>query len=353
MITLLILSLLIQNAHADTSFSEAAWARAVSACDSSMLYAPHVAKGKFFNPWMAQPEHDFFSVFKSHVLGKAPGYTREEEEYLPPILPLTKKRIEEHGQGDFIVWIGHSTFLIRLNGAYFVTDPIMSERAVIIKRKSQPAMTVQELNTLAPLTVLLSHNHHDHLDRSTMKALPASTRVFAPMGLQDLIRDMNRKRVAAMDWWETRDAGNGVTIYCLPAQHWSLRLLNLTNTSLWCSYMIVTDKVVIYFGGDSGYFIGYREFAKRFPKIDYALLPMGAYRPRWFMHYSHLDPAELLKASADLNARVTIPMHWGAFKDGEEPVGFPALDLRRLMAKDSTAQTDIRMPALGEIINLF
>jgi L-ascorbate metabolism protein UlaG (beta-lactamase superfamily) len=240
-----------------------------------------------------------------------------------------------------------------LNGVYFITDPVFSKRIAVPRRRTLPAFTVKEMLAFAPhVNVLLTHNHHDHLDLSSIKALPAGTRVFAPLGLRDLVRDLNRKGVKEMDWWQSADAGNGVAIHCLPAQHWSLRLLTRTNTSLWCSFMIVTDKVVIYFGGDSGYFIGYREIAKRFPKIDYAILPMGAYRPRWFMHYSHLDPEEVLKAASDLNARHVLTMHWGAFALGEEPAGFPGLDLRRLLQKNPMDSGKVIMPAIGEIIQV-
>jgi L-ascorbate metabolism protein UlaG (beta-lactamase superfamily) len=144
-----------------------------------------------------------------------------------------------------------------------------------------------------------------------------------------------------MDWWQEMDFGNGTQLVCLPMQHWSRRIGQGFNDTLWASFMLITPEVTIYLGGDSGYFIGYKEIAKRFPGIDYALLPTTAYHPRWFMHYNHMNVDEAIEAFHDLNARFMIPQQWGTFHLGDEPPGYPALELKRKISLSA----DLTQPA--------
>ena len=132
-----------------------------------------------------------------------------------------------------------------------------------------------------------------------------------------------------MNWWEQLSINENVQLTCLPAQHWSLRLFQGYNTTLWASFMIKSPATTIYFGGDSGYFKGYREIGRVFDDIDYALLPITAYDPRWFMHYPHMNTNEAIQAFADLGADFFIPTQWGTFHLGDNPPGLPPLDLKR------------------------
>jgi N-acyl-phosphatidylethanolamine-hydrolysing phospholipase D len=122
-----------------------------------------------------------------------------------------------------------------------------------------------------------------------------------------------------------------VKLVCLPAQHWSRRIGQGVNSTLWASYMLITPETKIYFGGDSGYFVGYREIGTHFTNIDYALLPITAYHPRWFMHYSHMNAQEVVNAFRDLGAKYFIPTQWGSFNLGDNPPGYPVLDLKRVI----------------------
>jgi L-ascorbate metabolism protein UlaG (beta-lactamase superfamily) len=121
------------------------------------------------------------------------------------------------------------------------------------------------------------------------------------------------------------------------------------NETLWASYMLITPGVKIYLGGDSGYFIGYREIGRRFPGIDYALLPTTAYHPRWFMYYSHMNIDEAIAAFADLEARYMIPHQWGTFQLGDEPPGYPCLDLKRQIAEKRLDASRFIIMDIGEI----
>jgi L-ascorbate metabolism protein UlaG (beta-lactamase superfamily) len=133
-------------------------------------------------------------------------------------------------------------------------------------------------------------------------------------------------------------------------QHWSRRIGQEINTTLWASFLLITPTVRVYFGGDTGYFIGYQEFGRKYPGIDYALLPTTAYHPRWFMHYAHMDVDEALEAFRELGARVMIPQQWGTFHLGDEPVGYPAVELERKIAERRLDPARYRIMNLGEIL---
>ncbi|MEW6332910.1 MAG: MBL fold metallo-hydrolase [Thermodesulfobacteriota bacterium] len=333
----------------NNAFDEVKWRQEVLRADPSLLYASHFREDAFFNPWMPMEDKGFFTFLLWRFSQKG-SYTDEQKAYRPKVIAGLKERILSH-PGDFIVWIGHATFLIRINGEYWLTDPMFSHRALLPARKTPPGMTLDELKSLGgKLNVVVSHNHYDHLDRSSMAALPDDTRVFAPLGLKATIEGMNKKEVREMDWWQSLDAGNGITLVCLPAQHWSRRVFQGRNATLWASYLLVTPKRKIYFGGDSGYFVGYKEIGRRFPGIDYALLPVTAYQPRWFMHYAHVDVRESIDAFRDLGARTFIPQQWGTFPLGDEPVGYSILELNKTIKAQNLDPSKFITLDIGQIL---
>jgi L-ascorbate metabolism protein UlaG (beta-lactamase superfamily) len=143
--------------------------------------------------------------------------------------------------------------------------------------------------------------------------------------------------------------GNGTSLTSLPAQHWSRRIGQDVNTTLWASYLLMTPAASIYYGGDSGYFVGFQEFGKRYPDIDYALIPLTAYHPRWFMHYAHMNAPEAIQAFEDLGARYFIPTQWGTFQLGDNPPGFPMLDLKRTLERLGHDTTPFLIMDIGQI----
>jgi L-ascorbate metabolism protein UlaG (beta-lactamase superfamily) len=211
-------------------------------------------------------------------------------------------------------------------------------------------VSIEELLALdVDFVVLLTHNHYDHLDKKSMEKFPKGTKVYAPKGLSNAINKMNGKVVHELDWWESADLGNGIRIHSVPAQHWSLRAFSGRNKTLWCSFVVETADGEIFAGGDSGYFKGFREIGRKFSNIRVAFLPIGASRPRWFMHYAHMDSSEMLLAATELGARSVLPIHWGAFNLGEEPAGYPGLEIRRIIENsDHGYRGNIFLPSLGE-----
>ena len=330
-------------------FDEAKWQRDVEHQSIEKLYAPHMKDGRYFNPWMPV-EHGTILKFLRWQLSKKTAYTDEEMNLRPNILPHLKARIVSMPNEEFIAWIGHSTFLMRLGGEYWLTDPMFSDRALLPKRVTPPALSADELRKITDrLNVVISHNHYDHLDADSIRSLPEKSRFFVPLGLKKYIESLHGGVVEELDWWQEVALENGTRLQCLPAQHWSRRIGQGTNSTLWASYMLITPQTSIYYGGDSGYFVGYREFKKRFSDITYALLPVTAYHPRWVMHYNHMNAPEALRAFMDLGARYIIPTQWGAFGLGDNPPGLPALDLIKTIKKTNLDPSRVLIMDIGQI----
>jgi len=333
------------------TFSEETWSTAVKNTNTQDLYAPHQEGDQFFAPWMKMKDKNFLDVLGWKLFSKT-NYTQEEQEFLPQVLENTAQRLART-QGDFILWIGHNTFLIRVGQAYWLTDPIFSKRALFPARVTPPALTLDQINRLvkAP-NILISHNHYDHLDRSSMEALPEDSAVFVPKGLAGYVKKMNKPGTREMDWWEEIDLGHGTRLVCLPAQHWSMRMNQGQNKSLWAAWLLITPTTTLYFGGDSGYFKGFKEIGQKFPGIDYAFMATTAYHPRWFMHYQHMNVREAIQGFEELGAKYFIPTQWGTFHLGSEPAGFSGLDLTRYIQKQKLDSSRFKIMDIGEILGI-
>ena len=327
---------LVSCSSAPEPFDEEAWRRAVDSVTPDQLHLPNTEGGKFFNPWLKMPEHSFGTVLRWKFFSKKENfYTEEESAYLPAVLPDAARRMAEAGDRDYILWIGHNSFAVKIGGTIYLTDPMFSGRALLPKRKTPPAVGAADIDTLGTeVVVIISHNHYDHLDKRSLRDLPPRTRFVVPPGLGDFVRKLGRTDVTELDWWREIELGEGVRLVSLPAQHWSRRLGQGVDESLWASYMLITPKTTIYFAMDSGYFAGYREIGRLYPGIDYAVMPITAYHPRWFMHYAHMNIPEVLRAFDELGAKRFIPAQWGTFHLGDEPPGYAWFDLKRALEEE-------------------
>ncbi|MCA1792615.1 MAG: MBL fold metallo-hydrolase [Desulfotignum sp.] len=331
------------------TFSEKSWENKVNQTRTADLYARNVDAGRYVAPWMPMPDKSFLDVVWWKLFSKT-DYTSEERTFLPAVLSDTARRLADT-RGDFILWIGHNSFLVRINDTYWLTDPIFSKRALVPARLTPPALTLDDFNRLVPkVNIIISHNHYDHLDRATMKKLPEESPVFVPMGLKNMVEKMNKQVVHEMDWWEEHDVGSGSRLICLPAQHWSQRITQGRNRSLWASWLLITPDVTVYFGGDSGYFKGFKEIGRRFPGIDYAFMATTAYHPRWFMAYNHMNIAEAVQGFEELGAQNFIPTQWGTFHLGDEPAGYPGLDLARYITDNDLDAGRYQIMDIGQIL---
>ncbi|GIL30469.1 MBL fold metallo-hydrolase [Actinocatenispora comari] len=218
-----------------------------------------------------------------------------------------------------VTWVGHATYVLDVGGLRVLTDPVWSRRIPGVRPRFVPPGVA--LTDVTPVdAVVISHNHYDHLDAPTIRRLPRDTAVFVPAGLGDWFRRRGFRRVTELDWWESARL-HDVRFDFVPAQHWSRRGPADTCRSLWGGWLLGTaDGPRIHFAGDTGYGAFFAEIARRYPRIDLALLPIGAYHPRWFLRTVHLDPAAAVRAFLDLGADRMATMHWGTFAMTKEPV---------------------------------
>lgn len=307
-------------------FSEAEWASAVESVDRSLFYAPYFTDGEYFNPWM-QHEIGLGKVLKWRFLSDRQKYSEEEESFLPDVKDLTADHINT--SDNFMSWIGHSSVVIKSSGTVLLVDPVFGDIPYTEKRKTRAALSYGGASRITgDIIVLFTHNHYDHLDKKSIRSLPKRAMYIVPAGLAETLRGFGCSNVREMDWWEeTRIKGNKIVF--LPSQHWSKRGPFDTNESLWGSFLVDTGTKKIFICGDGGYSLVYREISARYPGIDYAFMSAGAFHPRWFMHYAHQDDYEAIKGFTDLRAKKMIPFHWGAFRLGDEPAGYPAIHIKR------------------------
>ena len=294
--------------------------------------------------------HRVRDVFRWSVLDRLTGRRRVAPPGPPATrVPADRDAIHRTDAQSRVTWIGHSSFLVTLQGASFLVDPVFSNRiAYLVPRHGEPGLLADELPALTAL--LVTHNHYDHLDAPSIRALPRELPVFTAAGLGRWFRRRGFREVTEMLWWERASAGP-LTVTFVPARHWSRRVIGDTNRSAWGGFVVEDGRRTVYHAGDTGWFAGFAAIAERFPAIDLALLPIGAYAPAWFMEPHHMNPEQALDALSVLRARAMVPMHWGAFQLTDEPLREP---LDRLLAAWTLRRPEARLQllAVGETASI-
>lgn len=288
-------------------------------------FPKHFDGKRFCNP-NAPQARGFSDVFRWKLTSRpepSPSFISDVEQSIPP------RHVE--GSKLRITLVNHSTVLIQQRASNVLTDPIWSERAGPLswigpKRRRKPGVRMADLPHID--AVLISHNHFDHLDLATLRQLAArrhSTFIVPARGAR-LLRSEKIEPVLELDWGESLTLSN-FSIHCVPALHFSARGVFDRNKTLWCGYAIEYPEGLVYFAGDTGFGWHFAEIRERFGSPQLALLPIGAYEPRWFMSPVHMTPEEAIRAHEILGAKTSIAIHHGTFQLADEGIDTPQKEL--------------------------
>lgn len=305
----------------------------------------------FRNPYPGFKERDFSDFLRWSVWDRLTGKKpKHPATYSFPLADNDGSYLRANHTDFTVTWVGHSTLLIQIEGVTILTDPIWSKRSSPVKfagpkRQVPPGLALKDLPPVD--LVIISHDHYDHLDKETLKKLGNKPFYLVPLGIGSILEDLDIKRYAELDWWDTITF-NKLEIICTPAQHFSGRNPLHQNKTLWASWAIRGREHSFYYGGDSGYFTGFSEIGKKFGPFDVAALPIGAYQPRWFMGPVHMDPDEAVRAYLDLKARYFVPIHWGTFQLADEPLDEPPQKLRQSIKARNLPQNNFLILKHGQ-----
>ena len=263
--------------------------------------------------------------------------------------------LEKFKNDDYIAWIGHATYLIKLGNTTLITDPVFSKNAGPLifgpKRFTKPALNLNEI----PKTdlFLLTHNHYDHQDMSTIRKFPfKDAKVLVPLRLGKYFKKY--KDVNEMDWYEEIKINDHLKITFLPAVHWSKRTLTDTNKTLWGNFLIQYKNMKILFACDTGYGNIYKELGEKYGPIDITMINIGAYdfRPMFDKSIYHTTPEEALNVAQDLKSKKVLGMHWGTFVLSLEPIMEPPIRFKENAEKFGFKKEDAITFKIGEINSL-
>ncbi len=267
-------------------------------------------------------------------------------------VPVPTLRNDGHGlvgaRRDAITWIGHASFLIQLGGTNALIDPVLSDSlGPGIRRNVAPGLAESALPRID--LVLITHNHRDHMDKPSLRRLGGSPTYAVPRGLGKWFRRQGFEHVVEMDWWQQEEIA-GLEVTFVPSQHWSRRGLLDTNRSWWGGFVLEHDGLRVYHSGDTAWFDGFRLIGERVGHLAAALLPIGAYAPRWFMKRQHMNPEDAVRAFLALGADQFVAMHWGTFKLTDEPLDEPPELLREVWQRQGLPDSKRMIPAIGETL---
>ncbi len=269
-----------------------------------------------------------------------------------PAVAIPKLQAKVEGPVADVTFINHATTLVQLAGRNILTDPVYSERVSPVsfmgpKRYHPPAIPFESLPNID--LVVISHNHYDHLDLATLKRLEErfKPRILVGKGSGEWLRSHGLSEVVELDWWEKFDAGNGLEIIGVPAQHWSIRSGFDRNRMLWLGYAMSYQSKYIYFAGDTGYGPHFKAIHERLGAPSFSLLPIGAYLPRYMMIDNHMSPDDAVKAHIDLKSPASMGIHYGTFALADEGQRQPITDLAQARSQRSISEAQFWAGELG------
>lgn len=324
--------------------------------------APHHRPGGFQNNFINFQPRGLSEVLNWKWQALLEGVPRPPSAPIPQVAPdlafVGANAVAGPAMQPAVTWIGHATTLVQLGGLNVLTDPIFSERASPVqlvgpRRAQPPGLALAQLPRID--VVVTSHNHYDHLDEGSVVALAAQRGgpplFLVPLGHKAWFASLGVHHVQELDWWQTHRVG-GVDFTLTPVQHWSGRGLSDRLQSLWGGWAMLAPDFSVYFAGDTGYSKDFAEIGRRLaaPRggFDLALIPVGAYEPRWFMTEQHVNPPEAVQMHRDLRARRSLGIHWGTFELTDESLDEPPRALARARQAAGLAEDDFFVLAVGQ-----
>lgn len=309
---------------------------------------PHFDGERFFTPGHAT-DRSLKEVLRWHRNGQRAIWPKE--------VPVTPARPVLRSDTPRITMVGHASILIQVAGVNILTDPVWSKRASPLsflgpKRVTAPGIAFADLPPID--VVLISHNHYDHLDTATLKRLHREhrPRMIMPLGTDVTVaRAVPGAQIDCGDWHERFMISDTVSVRLTPSYHWSARGLGDRRMALWSGFWIETNDARIWFSGDTGYGDGsiFHELRAAYGAPDIALLPIGAYEPRWFMAPQHVAPEEAVQIFKDIGATQALGFHWGTFQLTDEPREEPVELLRHSLKAEGIPEARFRALAPGEV----
>lgn len=294
------------------------------------------------------PSKGFFDVMKWY-LNRDKGEWKEIPE---SEITFARKPAAKVTDSLVITYVNHSTFLIQVDGLNILTDPVWSKRVSPFqfmgpKRMRPPGLNFEDLPAID--LVVLSHNHYDHLDISTLKKInQAYDPLFVvPLGVDLFLNEEGISNTKTLDWWDQDKISDEFTVNLVPAQHFSARGTFDRDKTLWGGYVLETSFGNIYFAGDTGYGDFFPEIGLRFD-IKVGLIPIGAYKPRWFMSPVHVDPEEAIKVHKEVNAEISFGMHFGTFPLADDGMMDPVNDFAEALQKPENAGVNFKLLTEGD-----
>jgi len=293
--------------------------------------------GKEFKNPNGQVSQGLGAVFKWMRTRKRDPWPKAKDWSIP------EKSFDQPG-GIRVTFVNHSTFLIQVGEFNILTDPVWSQRVSPFSfmgpaRKRPPGVRLEDLPNID--LVLLSHNHYDHLDKQTLKTIHQVHRpqVLTPLGVGAYAKKIGMNPCEDLDWWQSQSFhDHSIKITALPASHFSSRGTLDRNATLWCGFFIESELGNVYFAGDSGFGEFFNDIAERTADMDIALLPIGAYKPEWFMSPIHTSPSEAVKVHKILNPGISIASHFGTFPLADDNTERALNDLKAAKTMEDVAE---------------
>jgi L-ascorbate metabolism protein UlaG (beta-lactamase superfamily) len=284
-----------------------------------------------FDHLATQPRRGPGDILQWKIVDAIAGRNRKDPGgFTTPTRPWDRALVASSAPS--LTWLGHASFLLSLGGKRLLIDPVYRDDPGPLRRLAPPGIPLGELPPVD--AVLITHNHRDHLDTWTLAQLAGRSRLdvdrgsappvrfIAPLGHEAILRKTGAQEITELGWWGSTSLGE-VKIALVPARHWSMRVPWDRNDALWGGYLIQSSDGTAYHSGDTAFFDGFTEIGERAGAIDWAMLPIGAYEPRWFMKAQHMCPEEAIEAARMLRAQRFVAMHWGTYRLTDEPLAEP------------------------------